>query len=157
MKRAWCLLICLCSISCSGSRHHDHPAHPVTGRILVNGQPANNADITFYHLGDWGKDTIIPMARTEDDGTFALATYDVKDGAPVGDYEVTITWPAYRHARDIGPDKLAGKYGQRGPSALKVSIAEDTKELPPFELKADLSKVKVDAPAIGKAGRRSGR
>ncbi|HLN29265.1 MAG TPA: hypothetical protein VK395_16065 [Gemmataceae bacterium] len=154
MKRAWCLLICFCSISCTGNPHGDHPAHPVTGRILVNGQPANNADITFYHLGDWGKETIIPMARTEEDGTFALATYAVKDGAPVGEYEVTVTWPAYRHARDIGPDKLGGKFAKRGASGLKKTIEADTKEVN-FELTADLSKVKVDVPTV--SGRRSGR
>jgi len=156
MKRAWCLLICCCSISCAANRHADHAAHPVSGRILVNGQPADGADITFYHAGDWGKDTIIPIARTGEDGTFALSTYGTKDGAPVGEYEVEITWPAYRHGREIGPDKLGGKF-KRAISGLKSSIQADTTELPPFELKADLSKVKLEVPAIGKAGRRVGR
>jgi hypothetical protein len=144
MRRFWCLPLCLCALSCRGNPYGDHPPHPVSGRILVNGKPANNADITFYHSGDWGEKTIIPVSRTEEDGTFVLSTYSADDGAPNGTYKVEIIWPAYRHGRDIGPDLLAGKYAKRDTSGLTVTIDDSTAQLPPFELKADLSKVKVD-------------
>jgi hypothetical protein len=146
MRRVWCICICVCAISCGGKQYGDHPPHPVSGRIVVNGQPADKADILFFHAGDWGEKTIIPIARTDDDGTFKLSTYDTEDGAPNGEYEITIVWPAYRHGRDIGPDRLGGKYAKRG-NGLKATIETSTNVLPPFELAGDPAKVKGDTPA----------
>jgi hypothetical protein len=146
MRRVWCLCICVCAISCGRNEYGDHPPHPVTGRVLVNGQPAEGADVILYHAGDWGEKTIIPMARTDENGTFELSTYGMADGAPIGDFQVEIIWAAYRHGRDVGPDKLGGKYAKRATSGLKATIAANTTALPDFELTADPSKLKGSRP-----------
>jgi hypothetical protein len=144
MRRVWCICICVCAISCGGNPYGDHPPHPVSGRILVNGQPADSADVVLYHLDNWGEKTVIPLARTEEDGTFELSTYGTADGAPVGQYQVEIVWPAFRQGRNIGPDLLGGKYAKRATSGLTVTIDANTKALPPFELTADASKIKAE-------------
>lgn len=149
MRRFCCLCLCLSAISCGRNPYGDHPPHPVSGRVLVNGRPADGADVAFFHVDNWGEKTIVPVARTDEDGRFALSTYEVEDGAPVGKYQVEITWPAYRRGRDIGPDRLDNKYARRATSGLAVTIDENTRELPPFELKADLSKVKSKEPPAG--------
>jgi hypothetical protein len=86
--------------------------------------------VRLFHLGDWEGKTIVPQAVTDDDGRFDLSTYGMEDGAPVGDYEVTIDWPAYRHGRTIGPNRLGEKFSDPKKSGIVVKIEETTKELP---------------------------
>jgi 5-hydroxyisourate hydrolase-like protein (transthyretin family) len=143
MRYWWCILLCLCLTSCADKRYGNHPPYPATGQVLVNGQPAAEAIVVLHHVADWGERTIVPQAVTDEEGRFVLATYDVEDGAPAGDYQVTVTWPAYRR-KTIGPDKLEGKYSKAEKSGLTAHIEKRTNVLPAFELRADLSKFKAD-------------
>ncbi|QEL15819.1 carboxypeptidase regulatory-like domain-containing protein [Limnoglobus roseus] len=64
--------------------------YPVEGRLLINGQPAADAQIAFHSQGrSLG---VFPVANTAADGSFRLTTYTHGDGAPVGDYVVTVFW-----------------------------------------------------------------
>jgi hypothetical protein len=144
MRRLWCGCLCLALASCAETkRYGDHPPVPVSGQVLVNGQPAKGVVLTFYHDGDWGKYSIVPQGWTDDSGRFEMATYGVKDGAPEGDYLVTAEWPAYIRAKEWGPDKLGGKYAKKESSGLKVHVEKAKNELLPFELKADVNTIKV--------------
>jgi hypothetical protein len=139
-------------------RHGDHPPVPVSGRVLVNGEPVKGLVLTFYHVGDWGEYSIVPQGWTDESGRFEMATYGVKDGAPEGDYLVTAEWPAYIRAKEWGPDKLGGRYAKKESSGLKVHIEKGKNELPPIELKADERTIKAgDAAAQArKSTRRRG-
>ncbi len=134
MRRLCGLCLCLCLTSCNSNKYGDHPPYPVSGQILVNGQPAQGVRVVFYHLGDWGERAIVPQAWTEEDGQFTLETYGVKDGAPAGDYRVTAEWPAYRRGKHWGPDKLGQKYAKAETSGLTAHVEKGTNKLPPFEL-----------------------
>jgi hypothetical protein len=148
---------CLILFAC-GNKYGDHPPYPTSGRVLVNGQPANGARVTFHHEGDWGRKSIVPQGVTDEDGRFVLSTYGVGDGAPAGDYRVVVEWPAYRRGRNVGPDQLAGKFAKQESSGLKAQIKEGNNELPPFELKAKLAEAKAadtqKAPGGAKADRK---
>jgi hypothetical protein len=122
---------------------------------MVNGEPAKAAMVVFYHLDDWGEKSIVPQALTNDDGRFVLSTYDVQDGAPAGDYRVTVEWPASL-GKNPGPDKLGGKYAKRETSGLTARVEKKTNVLPPFELKGDPAKIKAEA-AKSKNSRRRDR
>jgi hypothetical protein len=152
MRRLWCLSLCACAVSCGSKLDYgSHPPHPVSGQILVNGQPADDANIVLYHVGAWEGRSAVPYAFTDEEGRFKLSTYGTDDGAPNGEYQVEVTWPAYRNGRNIGPDRLDRKYENHKTNGLKVvTIEENTRELPPIELKADLSKVKSDSNFKGK-------
>jgi hypothetical protein len=151
MKHLWCLCLCLCVASCGSNKYGDHPPFPVSGQLLVNGQPAEGAAVVLRHKEDWGEKTIVPIGWTDEDGRFTLSTYGVKDGAPAGDYKVEIAWPAYRKGRNIGPDKLGGKYTDADKSGLTVVIQERDNVLEPFRLNVEL----VDVPLFDTAkGRR---
>ncbi|HMC90609.1 MAG TPA: hypothetical protein VKI17_13725 [Gemmataceae bacterium] len=152
MRRLWVLGLCLCLISCSSKKYGDHPPYPTSGQVLVNGQPAKEAVVILYHRGNWGERSIVPQGWTDEEGRFVLSTYDVNDGAPAGDYQVEIFWPAYRR-KDMGPDKLGEKFANHETSGLKAHVEPGTNELPPFELQAKLVDVKVDA-KIQKKGKR---
>lgn len=135
MRRLCVFCFCLCLASCS-SKYGDHPPYPTSGQILVDGQPApKGLQVTFYHEGDWGEKTIgPPTALTDDQGKFELETYSNKDGAPVGDYKVTVEWPAWRRGRDRGPDKFGDKYAKKETSGLTAHVEKKKNQLPPFEL-----------------------
>jgi len=142
MRRLLALGLCLVLVSCS--KYGAHPPFPTTGQVLVNGQPANGARVVFHHLGDWGAKSIVPQGVTGEDGRFTLTTYEVGDGAPAGDYKVVVEWPAYRKGRNVGPDRLAGKFAKQESSGLTAHVNEGPTELPPFELKAKLAEVEPD-------------
>jgi len=142
MRRLWVLCFCLCLVSCE-SKYGDHPPQPTSGQILVNGQPVKGAMIIFHHVGDWGERTIVPQAWTDEDGRFVLSTYATNDGAPAGDYQVTVKWPAYRRKK-IGPDKLGDRFAKPESSGLTARIVKGTNELPPFDLKANVFNLKED-------------
>jgi hypothetical protein len=155
MRYWWCLFLCLGLTSCANKKYGDHPPHPTSGQVLVNGQPAKEALVVFHHIGDWGERSIVPQATTDEDGRFALSTYAMEDGAPAGDYRVSVIWPSYRR-KTMGPDLLAGKYEKPESSGLTAHIEKGKNVLPPFQLSADLSKVKADV-AKPKGNRRKDR
>lgn len=134
MRRLCVFCLCLCLASCS-NKYGDHPPYPTSGQILVDGQPApKGLQVNFFHEGDWGERAIVPTTLTEDEGKFEMTTYGSKDGAPAGDYKVTVEWPAWRRGRDRGPDKFGGKYAKKETSLLTAHVEKGTNQLPPFEL-----------------------
>lgn len=134
MRRLCVICISLCLASCS-NKYGDHPPYPVSGQVIVNGQPApKGVQIVFFHEGDWGEKPIIPMGATDDEGNFEMQTYGVKDGAPAGDYKVKVEWPAFRRGKTIGPDKFGGKYSKPESSGLTVHVEKGKNKLQPFEL-----------------------
>jgi hypothetical protein len=111
-----------------------HPAH---GKVLVNGEPAEGALIAL-HPADGRKvdeSGTIPSGHVGADGGFTLSTYTPDDGAPVGDYVVSIIWFPNPTATPPGPDRLAGKFADPAKSDLKVTIHEGENALKPFEIK----------------------
>ena len=63
----------------------------------------------------WGKRNVVSAndlhKYTQPDGTFQLASTAAGDGAPEGDYAVTVVWPAKgAHGDTFGPDRLEGKF-----------------------------------------------
>jgi hypothetical protein len=97
--------------------------------------------VIFHHEGDWGDKTILPQAVTDDEGRFVLATYAAEDGAPAGDYKVTIEWFSGR-GKKSGPDKLGGRFAKPETSGLKAHIEKGKNEIPVFDLKANV----IEAP-----------
>jgi hypothetical protein len=154
MKRLWVFCICVCLASCSNP-YGDHPPYPTTGQILVNGKPAEGARLVFHHLGDWGNKSIVPQAMTKEDGRFTLTTYQMGDGAPAGEYRVVVEWPAYRRGRNIGPDRLQGKFANPDSSGLTAHVEKGKNELPALDLKAEVGQ--FSEPGGGSGGARRGR
>lgn len=62
---------------------------------MVQGNAAPQAEITLHAAtplkDEMGRD-IFPHARVNDDGTFELTTYVPGDGAPAGEYRITVVW-----------------------------------------------------------------
>lgn len=67
------------------------PTFPVKGKVFFDGTPAAGAQVVFHYVDPATKKTgRLADAFAEPDGTFVLTTYNAFDGAPSGDYAVTV-------------------------------------------------------------------
>jgi len=131
------------NLGCSGQDDGRIPVYPTSGRVTVDGQPAAGAIVTFYGDEDRlrGPGLPVPMATTQEDGTFQVSSFGNQDGAPAGKFNVTVTWPEplppgadeefYQPA-----DRLQGRYADPKTSGLSVEVPEGGGELPVLELKS---------------------
>src|SRR5262249_47117246 len=101
---------------------------PVEGVLTVNGTPAANASLAFHPLGR-GSNRCCPVGRTDTHGMFHLTTHFHSDGAPAGDYAVTIVWPDESNVIDecncsdpLQHDRLKGFYASAEQSEIRVTV-----------------------------------
>lgn len=134
MLLAFCVFA-VSSLGCTGNDFAEVPVQPVTGKLLVQGEPAYGAYIVFHPSESVGMTKgNKPFARVSRDGTFSITTYTSDDGVPVGDFKVTVIWPEDPEARGPSPDRLEGRYKLPGTSGLEITIDADTQELPVWDL-----------------------
>jgi hypothetical protein len=119
--------------SCSGNKRK--PVFPVRGQVLINGKPAAGATVFFYPV-ESDPEALAPYGVTDAKGSFTLTTYLTYDGAPAGEYVVTIRCPGppKRGDEEQGPDRLKGRYGDPKTSTLRAKVEKKPNELQPFEL-----------------------
>lgn len=110
--------------------------YPVRGRVTVNGHAAAAARVIFHpHDEDV---TVTPYGVVDSDGTFELTTFRANDGAPAGEYTVTISWAPPKSSGsdpDEGPEQLPAMFQDPESSGLNATIEPDSNELEPFDLK----------------------
>jgi hypothetical protein len=107
------------------------PTYPVTGRVLVVGQPAAGAEVQLWAVdGGLKVAGLCPHAIVGDDGRFHLTTYNTGDGAPEGEYGVTLRWPLPPPpGREQGPDRFQGRYADPAKPLQIVRIKVGENEL----------------------------
>ena len=125
------LLTCL--VGCGSPRKA--AVYPVAGTLTVSGQPVANAMVAFHPLDQAGSQTVLPVANTGPDGTYRLMTYAAGDGAPAGEYAVTVVWPDDSQPRDecedvVTHDRFKGRYTDPAKSPWRVTVGPGTNEVP---------------------------
>jgi hypothetical protein len=108
------------------------PVQPVCGKVFYEGTPAANAVVTFHLLNpDAKRTTRGGDAMAEADGTFTLSTYAANDGAPAGEYAVTVVWwnPPVDADGKPGPNMLPERYARPETTPLKVTVKAGTNEV----------------------------
>jgi hypothetical protein len=85
------LLLAALAADCGPGRK---PVYPVEGQVFYNKDlPAAGALLVFQPVApDDPANPLRPTATVNDDGSFQTTTYQPNDGAPEGDYTVTIVW-----------------------------------------------------------------
>lgn len=131
--RSVCAMILTCMAGCDNPRQL--AVFPVEGTLTVNGQPAANAMVAFHPVNLAGSPTILPVASTGRDGTYRLMTYAAGDGAPAGEYAVTVVWPDDSQPRDecvdvVTHDRFQGSYADPARSPWHVSVVPGTNVVP---------------------------
>ena len=114
------------------------PVHPVRGQVFVKDQPAAGAFVLLIPLNEASDaPDARPRGEVGEDGSFKLSTFGSEDGAPAGEYVVTIRWPGkvLPDGREEPEDKLFGRYADRSKSNLRATVKEGPNELAPYKLK----------------------
>jgi hypothetical protein len=107
--------------------------YPVRGQVFFKDKPAEGAVVTLTPSAGSDTKTPRPQGAVEEDGSFSLNTFDLDDGAPEGDYAVTIRW-AGKSGRP-GPDLLKGRYSDPKRPIQRVTIRAGDNNLEPIRLK----------------------
>ncbi len=80
-------------VGCGRGTGESVKVYPVTGKVTVDGKPAPAADIVLHPVAvAQPAVSVRPRARVDADGSFALTSFETKDGAPAGEYKVTVAW-----------------------------------------------------------------
>jgi hypothetical protein len=102
------------------------PTHPVTGKVLLDGAPLPGANVVFFLIDpkDAKKTTRAGDGYAEADGTFQLSTYKAFDGAPEGDYRVTVVLrdPFFEPSGKLGANRLPERYATAAVTELTAKV-----------------------------------
>lgn len=117
---------------------------PIEGEVTVDGEPPKDAfvhlhPVTPHQMPREGQ-VIASKGHVDESGKFQVSTYIQHDGAPPGDYKITITWNEatglMKNAWD-GPDRLKGKYADLEKTEFQITVPADQEGafvIPKFEL-----------------------
>jgi hypothetical protein len=119
-----------------------HKVYPVKGKILVNGQPAHECQVYLNRTFDDNHAfRTTPHGLTDKNGEYQITSYYANDGAPEGEYVVTIEWRERSGVtkQDFeGVDQLGGAYAKvektKSLPGFVVKVERQPLELPAFEL-----------------------
>lgn len=136
------LLITAGAAGCSNTNREtpDGPSpFPVHGKVMYKGKPAEGFAVAFHPNTPWDGVQFAPSALTDAKGEFQLHSYGENDGAPIGEYTVTFTWPKKVPGPDPDEgmetvDQLRGRYNDTRKSKFKATVVEGDNMLEPFEL-----------------------
>lgn len=121
-------LSCIIIIGCGS------PSKPATvpakGKVMYQKTTPAAGALVVFHPADPEVEKRIggkPFAKVNDDGTFTLTTYEEGDGAPPGDYGVTIDWQV-----PVKQGKLTLRIGESSPTQVKLNPRYTNPQQPAF-------------------------
>src|SRR5690606_587041 len=82
-------------VSLAGCDGGEFSTAPVSGKVVMNGQPVTEGNITFSPIAEGNSELSGKPASGDigSDGTFTLSTYGENDGAVVGKHRVIFSPP----------------------------------------------------------------
>lgn len=114
------------------------PTFTVKGKVLYRQQPVGEAMLVLHPTVPFPVTTPQPVAYANANGEFEFTTFQMADGAPSGDYTITVE---LREQRQIGEELvrdgrnlLPAHYSSPQSSPLRCKIVAGKNELPELEL-----------------------
>jgi hypothetical protein len=134
--------LAIVALASCGDGRNLHPVYPVKGKILVNGQPAHDCQIYLNRtFDDKHPFRVTPQGLTNENGEYEITSYNTNDGAPEGEYVVTLEWRERSGLTNMnfdGVDRLGGAYAKaektKGLPGFVIKVERKPLELPPFNL-----------------------
>ena len=129
-------MLAFCGCGDSGSQRV--PVFKTAGKITFNNRPVDGAFLVLHPKAAAAADVPRPTAHVQPDGSFEPTTFDSADGAPAGEYVVTVEWRKLINDRGEwvpGPNLLPAKYSNPATSGVTVMVAEGKNELPAITLR----------------------
>jgi len=108
------------------------PVFPVSGQVTFQGQSPEGAFVVF-HPKAATPNSPRPSGYVDKAGNLKLNTYSAGDGAPAGDYAVTVEWRklVVKGAdAETGPNVLPSKYSSPKTTTLQARVVEGPNDLP---------------------------
>ena len=108
------------------------PVYPVEGQVIFEGRPAAEAWVVFHPKAD-NPNLPRPRAKVDQQGKFTLTTYEPQDGAPAGEYAVTLELRKVINKNaegEIGPNLLPAAYSSPQTTKIVAKIAEGPNKVP---------------------------
>lgn len=144
------LAVCLTGAGCGES--WKAKTYPAAGRVTVNGAAPEGARVHLHPISrQVDQRNSSPWGVVQKDGTFTLSTYETGDGAPPGDYKVTLRWPFEPDKPDLG-DRLGYAFMKPETSRWQVTIKDGDNQLPPIEVTGAVVARERAGKAAGPAG-----
>ena len=110
------------------------PVFPVSGKVTFKGQPAKGAQVVLSATRPNEFDDVAPIGVVGDDGSFSVGVYEPGDGAPEGDYVVTVLW--FKQVGEAaGPNVRPKEYASPRTPPIKVSVKGGPTQIPPIAIK----------------------
>ena len=112
------------------------PVFPVSGSVYFQGRAAIGVRVAFHPSRDPLDHGLCPQAVVAADGSFRLTTYAAGDGAPSGQYFVTLYWPAPGPDDDVHvhADRLGGRYADPRNTPYSATVSDRAVALPRYDL-----------------------
>jgi hypothetical protein len=132
------VLLALC-LGCSGQG-----LNSATGKVTYKGAPIKGA-MVFFHPKDANINSQRPSGITDESAVYTLTT-GKKEGAPAGEYVVTVIWPEETPAKPKGKslstdtgmgdliDRLKGRYSDSTTSRITAVIKSGSNTVPTIDL-----------------------
>jgi hypothetical protein len=110
----------------------------VHGTVLLDGKPLAEAMVVLHPSAPQSGSQQRPIGYSDQSGHFALTTWRSSDGAPTGDYTITVELRAPRKVgeemiRD-GRNLLPDRYAHASSSPLRCKVEEKSNELAPIRV-----------------------
>jgi len=124
----------LCCVGC-GRKDVRVPTFATQGRVIAaDGTPVSHALVVLHPLENTAS---APRSRgtTDSEGQFQLTTYDTHDGAPAGQFAVTVEqW--IRDDPNLPPrNHLPISFAKTESSGIRISIAPTENQLGPIQIR----------------------
>ena len=130
------VLLVACVVAGCGPR--EVPRHPVRGQVFYRKKPLADAQVVFHVVDNSPQAANKPIAITDEQGRFALTTMSRGDGAPPGEYVITIE---LRELVTVGEEKvrsgrslLPERYRHLEKSGLRFRVEKGENEVARIEL-----------------------
>lgn len=115
-----------------GTKRKMVPTHPTTGKVTLNGEPLAGATVTFHSFNkDTKKYSGVCDSLTDATGAYKMSTYTKFDGAPVGEFTVTVVKTGRGYYDGELPEKslIPATYATPAASGIKVEVKEGANDL----------------------------
>jgi hypothetical protein len=121
--RLWAALpimtVLMAALGCKEGRL---PTYPVKGKVVYQGKPLANATVTLNPEDPAKVKDRHPTGITGEDGTFRISTYLYADGAPAGNYKVTVFLERMMGRDGTGQNILPAKYGSAASTPFSAVV-----------------------------------
>jgi hypothetical protein len=132
-------LVCIAWIAVAfpgcGNGERRVPTYKASGQLLAGDGKAVASALIVLHPVDATNKAPKPRATTDAEGRFQLTTYDTGDGAPDGEFIVTVEQWLRDDPNEAPTNHLHSDLGKPDSSGIRLTIAKSENVLEPIRLR----------------------